>query len=92
MKSSKIRKIFEAIIKDETGEDMTLRDVIQYCSHRKGKFAMDVQPLNHLDKLFKHLNGDGKITMEMCGCQHPFKINKYCSSQCPLLMEGIYGT
>ena len=66
---------------------MTLRDVMKDCPHRKGEVVLDVQPMNHLDKLAKHLNKYGKITMHVTGCQHSDRLNDYCSSACPSLME-----
>jgi len=67
------------------GQNITYRELIKHCPFRYGEVIIDVQPMNHSDKLAKHLNADGKITMNPTGCQHPNKINDYCSSECPHL-------
>jgi len=39
--------------------------------------------MNHMDKIKKHLDENGEITVPMPRCTHPDKINDYCSSDCP---------
>ena len=68
---------------------MSFRDVLRSCSYTGGPIVVNVRPMNHLDKLAKHLNDKGEISGVLTECTHPNKHNDYCGSDCPKMKGKI---
>ncbi len=72
----------------DEGGNMTLRDAMKNCGCLSGNVAVVVQPMNHLDKLAKHCNDKGEMTMHATGCNNINNVDGYCGSGgCPILKK-----
>ncbi|KKL20984.1 hypothetical protein LCGC14_2450020 [marine sediment metagenome] len=68
---------------------MTLRDAMKNCLCLSGTVPMDIRPLSHLDKLAKHLNDKGEMTVGLTGCSSIDNVDGYCGSGgCPILKRA----